>query len=162
MGCPRLAFLSSDPDSTPQPPVVLAGAVALCAGLTLVILVGLHQAGGIGALDQRLAAALEARLGESLDQELPELLCWSVAALIAVALPLVLLLCSRGWQRWVLWLSVVVVLAVWAPVLGLAAYRPEMALVLMAAVISGLLSLIQLAWLQRKAPALTSHDHEAS
>lgn len=154
--------MSSAPNSTSQPPVVLAGAVALCAGLTLVILFGLQQAGGIEALDQRLTQAIETRLGESLDRELPELLHWSVAALIAVALPLVLLLCSRAWQCWVLWLSVVVVLAVWAPVLGLAAYRPELVLVLMAAVISGLLSLIQLAWLQRKAPDPTSPDHEAS
>lgn len=142
--------------------MLVAGALALCSGLTLLLLLILQLSGVVAAFDRQLCALIESRLGESLSQAVPGLVLWLVAVTFAVLAPLVLLHCPRAWQRWLLWGASLVVIALWAPVLGLAAHRPEISLVFSAALISGALSLMQHAWLRRTFPGMTPSDHEAS
>jgi uncharacterized membrane protein YjjB (DUF3815 family) len=73
---------------------------------------------------------------------LPPWLIWLVVVLAAFAIPWTLLCVPGTWRRWVLWISSLVVIAGWIPVLVLAAYSPQVAAPFVAAVWSGLCAMI--------------------
>lgn len=152
----------ADADFSGRPTIPVAGPALLCAGLTLVLLVVLRQSGMVEAMDRELVRVFAGHLGETPVQHLPVAMTWSAAALVALLLPLALFSCPHAWQRCLLWLSSVVVLAAWAPVLALAAHHPGVSLPVLAALLSGLLVLIQLAWLHRGRRDPISPDHEES
>ena len=67
---------------------------------------------------------------------------WLGTALIAYGLALAMLGVPGTWRRLVLWFTTLVLVVVWAPVLGLAAHAPEIAAPLIAGLWSGACALL--------------------
>lgn len=106
--------------------------------------------GWIDQLDGLLEAWMGGLMGEGFEHRVPAAVSWLLTIAVAFGLPALLLSCHHGWQRITLWLASVAVLALWVPVLGLAAHRPEVSLVWLAAAGAGLLVAGHLYWITRK------------
>lgn len=119
-----------------------------CAILIALIMATLT--GAIHKLDALLEAGMSGLMGEQFVHSLPSAVAWLLAIVIAFGMPALLLNCRQGWQRVTLWFVSIIVIALWAPVLCLAAYRPEISLVWLAVVASGLLVTVHLYWAARK------------
>lgn len=124
---------------------------ALLHGCTVLFaLIAATLLGLIGQLDGLLHGWLSGMIGESYEQTLPGFIQWPMTIMIAFGLPLLLLCCDHAWQRYTLWFSSLAILSLWAPVLCLAAYRPTISLIWLAALGAGLLVVLQLAINARK------------
>jgi len=109
-------------------------------------------AAGLGALrlTDQADAAIAALLSQVLQHEgsaafpkaLPPWVLWLGTALLAYGLALAMLGVPGTWRRLVLWLTAMILVAAWAPVLGLAAHAPEIAAPLVATLWSGACSLV--------------------
>jgi len=125
---------------------------SLLHGCTILLLLVLATLiGWIARLDSLLTAWMGDVMGESFAHRLPGALSWLLTIAIAFGMPALLLNCRYGWQRITIWLAGIAVFALWAPVLCLAAHRPEISLVWLAAASAGLLVSLQLFWVSRKA-----------
>ncbi|MEI6653571.1 MAG: hypothetical protein WCP45_02295 [Verrucomicrobiota bacterium] len=119
---------------------------AFIGSLALVLAAGLHALG----LTDRVDAAIAGLLCRTLQQDgaagfpkaLPPWALWLGTAIIAYGLALTLLGVPGTWRRLVLWLTTLVWVAAWAPVLGLAAHAPEISASLVAALWSGACALV--------------------
>ena len=119
---------------------------AFIGSLALVLAAGL---GALGLTDQA-DAALANLLGRALQQDatagFPKTLApwalWLGTAGVAYGLALAMLGVPGTWRRLVLWFTTLVLVAAWAPVLGLAAHAPEIAAPLIAALWSGACALV--------------------
>ena len=118
-----------------------------CATLLLLLLATLL--GWIGQIDTAFGQRMSAVMEESFAHHPPAALSWLLAIVIAFGLPVLLLNCRLGWQRWTVWLAGIAVLALWAPVLCLASYRPYFSLVWLAAACSGLSLNLHMRWIAR-------------
>ena len=67
---------------------------------------------------------------------------WMVAAALAFALPAVMLNVPGTWRRMVVWCGTFALTLSWGPVLLLASYRPELAVVVVAVLWSGFCAMI--------------------
>jgi hypothetical protein len=81
-------------------------------------------------------------LGGGTPKQLPEWLVWVVAAAGSFGLSLSILLVPGNWRRLILWVSALVVMAGWAPVLVLASREPVVAIPLLATFWSGLCAFV--------------------
>ncbi|MCX6873451.1 MAG: hypothetical protein NTW21_06535 [Verrucomicrobia bacterium] len=119
---------------------------AFIGSLALVLAAGLGALGLTAQADAAFAGALCRVLqqdgGTGFQKSLPAWGLWLGAALLAYGLALAMLSVPGTWRRLVLWLTTVLVLAAWAPVLALAAHAPELATPLIAALWSGACSLV--------------------
>lgn len=114
---------------------------AFIGSLALVLAAGL----GVLGLTDRADAIFTCLLRQSLPQDgasgfpivLPQSVLWLASALIAYGLALAMLGVPGTWRRLVLWLTTLVQVAAWAPVLALAARAPDVATPLIAALWSG-------------------------
>lgn len=118
-----------------------------CATLLLLLLATLL--GWIGQIDTALGQRMSAVMDESFAHHPPAALSWLLAIVIAFGLPVLLLNCRHGWQRWTVWSAGTTVIALWAPVLCLASYCPDISLVCLAAACSGLSLNLHLLWIAR-------------
>lgn len=73
---------------------------------------------------------------------LPEWSVWLAAGLFAFGLSFAILSVPGTWRRCVLWITAVVLVAGWAPVLCLAAHAPDIAAPFIATVWSGVCALV--------------------
>lgn len=115
---------------------------AAIGGLSIILAVGL---GALGVLDRvgPAIAELVSRHGrESFPKRLPDWSVWLAAVLFAFGLALAVLSTPGVWRRFVLWLSSLVVIAAWAPVLSLASHAPDVAAPLVATLWSGVCALV--------------------
>ena len=104
-------------------------------------------AAGLGALGltDRADALIAGWLSHALQdgglagfpKSLSELGLWCGTAFIGYGLALAMLGVPGTWRRMVLWLTTLVLVAAWAPVLALAAHAPEIAAPLIVALWSG-------------------------
>lgn len=121
---------------------VLATA-AVIGSLAMLLAVGLHLLGLISRLNSGLAIGLEHALQSSgLTKTLPSWGLWTATAAVAYGMALAILTVPETWRRVVLWVSLLVLLAGWAPVLALASHVPEVAGPFIAALWSGACALI--------------------
>ena len=119
---------------------------AFIGSLALVLAAGL---GALGLTD-RVDAAIAGLLCRALHQDaaagfpkaLPTWALWLATAMLAYGLTLAMLGVPGTWRRLVLWLTTLVLVAAWAPVLGLAAHAPDIAAPLVAALWSGACALV--------------------
>ena len=125
-----------------------------CAILVLLLLTTLL--GWIDQLDTAIGTRMSELMDENFQHRLPAAVSWLLAIVIAFGLPVLLLKCQHGWQRLTVWLVGIAVLALWAPVLCLASYRPEISLVWLATAGSGLLLILHSYWMARKEGAKPS------
>ena len=95
--------------------------------MSLVLAVGLELTGGLARLND-LAFRLVAAGGlAKFPKQLPDWSLWLAAVLAAFGMAAALLLTSGGVRRILLWLTAVLLVTAWAPVLGLAARYPAVA-----------------------------------
>jgi hypothetical protein len=120
---------------------VLVPAIAI-GSLSLVLAIGLRALGILTQLDAAVATWVPSIDGKTFPKSLPDWSLYLVATLFATALPLAMLSVSGTWRRLVLWVTTLVLIASWAPVLCLAARAPEVAMPFIAALWAGVCSLV--------------------
>lgn len=116
--------------------------VSAIGGLSVVLAVGLAVLGPLDRLNL-LAAALVSRGGrEGFPKQLPEWAIWLAAIVLAFGLAFAILSTPGTWRRLLLWISAVVLVAAWAPVLSLAAHAPSVGAPWVATLWSGFCAII--------------------
>ena len=112
-------------------------AVVLIGAMSLALAAGLEMIGALARFNA-IAAKLASRGGaESFPKELPGWLVWIAAALAAFGMAAAVLQTPGMPRRVLLWLTAIMLVAAWAPVLGLAARHPDIAAPWIATVWSG-------------------------
>jgi hypothetical protein len=115
---------------------------AAISGLSLALAVGLELAGVLANLNVGISRIVSRGGAENFPKQLPGWCPWLVAALLSFALALGILGSPGPVRRVILWLSAVVLMAAWAPVLSLAAHAPEIAGPWIATLWSGVCALV--------------------
>ena len=118
---------------------VAAAAIGL---LSIGLAAGLSVLGILGRVNGVVAQGLLAGKATGFPKELPEWSVWAAAGLLACGLSFAILSVAGTWRRCVLWLTTVVLVAGWAPVLSLAAHAPDIAAPFIATVWSGVCALV--------------------
>lgn len=115
---------------------------AVIGSLSVMLAVGLSALRIIERLDDLIAARFLQKGASAFPQSLPESLVWLAALVLAFALSYAVLSVAGTWRRVVLWVSTAVLVAVWAPVLSLAAHAPDVAAPLIVVIWSGVCSIV--------------------
>jgi len=123
-----------------------AGHVALPAlaisGLSVVLVVGLELLGVLQRLNSLIAQAVSRDGAETFSKALPSSWIWISVVILSFGMAYAILGTPGQLGRWLLWLSAALLVAGWAPVLSLAAHRPDVAAPWIATVWSGICSLV--------------------
>jgi hypothetical protein len=120
---------------------VLLPAAAI-SGLSLALAAGLELTGLLATLNAHIARIVSRGGAETFPKQLPAWAPWAAAAFFSVALTAGILGSPSNARRLMLWLVATVLVAAWAPVLSLAAHRPEIAGPWIATFWSGICSLV--------------------
>lgn len=122
------------------PPVghVLLPAVAISA-LSILLVAGLSLLGILVPVNAALGGLVLP--GADFPKSLPEWSLWLATLGFAFGLPFALLSIPSTWRRLVVWVTALVLITGWAPVLSLAAHAPEIGAPLVAAFWSGVCAL---------------------
>ena len=120
---------------------VLVPAAAI-GGLSIVLAVGLGLLGFLDRINAGVAVIVSRGGAEKFPKQLPEWSVWLVAAVFAFGIAFAVLSTPGHWRRGVLWITAVVLMAAWAPVLSLASHAPDIAAPWIATVWSGVCSLV--------------------
>lgn len=112
-------------------------AVAAIGGLSLLLATGMELAGAATRLNATVAGMVSRGGAEAFPNKLPALLVWLAVVGLAFGMAAAILGTAGVMRRVLLWLSAVILIAAWAPVLSLASYRPDIAAPWVAVVWSG-------------------------
>ena len=119
---------------------------ALIGSLAMVLAAGLNALGLVARTDALIAAglrtALQAPSLTEFSKTLPDWGLWGGTAVVAYGLTFAMLAVPGSWRRAVLWVSLLLLVAGWAPVLVLASHAPNISAPLIAGLWSGLCSWI--------------------
>lgn len=116
--------------------------MAAIGTLSLVLAAGLQIIGLLPRFD-KLAAALVSRGGaEPFPQRLPAAVPWIAAAVIGYALAFAILATPGTGRRAILWVTTVILVTTWAPVLSLASYFPNIGAAWITAAWSGVCAIV--------------------
>ena len=110
--------------------------------LSLILAAGLGLLGVLDHLGPAIADLVSRQGRESFAKRLPDWSIWLAAILFAFGLAIAILSTPGTWRRLVLWLSALVLIAAWAPVLSLASHAPDVAAPWIATAWSGLCALV--------------------
>lgn len=102
---------------------VLAPAAAIGA-LSILLAAGLDALGAMDAVNRMISGLVAQGAVRSFPKMLPVWSVWLATVVLASGLPLAMLGVAGIWRRVVLWITAMVVVAGWAPVLALAAHFP--------------------------------------
>ncbi len=133
-------------------------AAATIGAMSLSLAVGLELTGGLVRLNDLAMRFVAAGGMQSCPKRLPDVSIWLVAVLAAFGLAAALLLTSGGGRRILLWLTAVLLMAAWAPVLALAAHFPAVAAPWVAAVWSGACAVFYASRHQMPCDGIARHD----
>lgn len=111
-------------------------------GMSLVVGLVVQLLGFARRLDGLIGGWMQGSGLEGEFRTLPPLLPWVWTVLIVFGLTAAILGSRRNWRRSVLWVSAIVLTLGWIPVLALAAYRPAVAMPLIALIWCGLWAMI--------------------
>jgi hypothetical protein len=114
---------------------------AAIGGLSLVLAAGLELAGLLARLNASIAVLVSRGGLETFPKQLPPWVLWLAAVVCAFGMALAILGTPGILRRVLLWLTTVLLIAAWAPVLSLAAHAPDIAGPWIAAVWSGVCAL---------------------
>ncbi len=115
----------------------------LIGSLAVLLAAGLHWLGLIARADALLAAGLcDALQATGFPKSLPAWSHWLATAVVAYGLTLTMLAVPGTWRRVVLWVSLLLLVAGWAPVLALASHAPTIAAPFVAALWAGACALV--------------------
>lgn len=110
--------------------------------LSMLLVVGLERLGILDRLNGQIANLVARNGTELFPKRLPDWGGWLAAAGFSLALAAAMLGTSGHLRRVVLWISTVVLVAAWAPVLSLAAHAPEIAAPVIATIWSGMCAMV--------------------
>lgn len=128
----------------PQPhPVghVLFPAAAI-GSLSVLLAVGLSLLGIMARVDRVISMLMAQGKQAGFPKALPEWTLWLATLVFAYGLAFALLSVPGTWRRLVLWITALVLVAGWAPVLSLAAHAPQVSAPFIAVLWSGVCALV--------------------
>lgn len=131
---------SASKSAPPLPPGHVLLPAAAIGSLSIVLAAGLHSLGILQRLNATAARALSG--GQDLPKSLPAWSVWLAAACFAFGISFAILSVPGTWRRIVLWVTTLVLVGGWAPVLTLAAHEPEITAVVVSAGWSGICALV--------------------
>lgn len=111
-------------------------------GLSVLLAAGLAATGLLARLDAIIAAAVSRGGRETFPKHLPEPVIWLVTAVLAFGLAFAILATPGTARRLLLWITTVILVGTWAPVLSLAAHAPSVAAPWIATIWSGVCALV--------------------
>jgi fatty acid desaturase len=126
----------------PHPAGHLLLPVAAIGILSLGLAAGLELLGLLARVNEGIARIVSRGGAEKFPKHLPDECVWLSAAVLAGGLAAAILGTPGPFRRVALWLSAVVLVAAWAPVLSLAAHAPDIAAPWIATLWSGVCAII--------------------
>jgi hypothetical protein len=120
---------------------VLVPAAAIGA-LSILLVVGLSALGILDRVDLVISHLVSRGRAEGVPKFLPEWSVWLATLAFAFGLSFSMLSVAGTWRRVVLWITSVVLIAGWAPVLSLAAHAPDIGAPFIATFWSGICALV--------------------
>ncbi len=126
----------------PRPSGHLLVPAAAIGSLSILLAAGLSVIGMLDRLDLLIAGLVAREKAPDFPQSLPEWSLWLAALGFAFGLSFSILSVPETWRRLILWLTSLALITAWAPVLSLAAYAPDIATPLIAALWSGVCALV--------------------
>lgn len=126
----------SRPDGHQLVPAAAIGA------LSIVLVAGLSALGTLDHVNAGIADIVSRGGAEKFPKQLADWCVWLSTAIFAFGLAFAILGTPGSWRRLVLWVSGVVLVAAWAPVLSLASHAPDIAAPWIATFWSGVCSLV--------------------
>jgi hypothetical protein len=115
---------------------------AAIGGLSIALAAGLAALGALDRVNAAIAGLVSRGGAEKFPKQVADGWVWLAAVIFAFGLAFAMLGTAGQWRRVVLWLTAIVLVAAWAPVLSLAAHAPEIAAPWIATVWSGVCSLV--------------------
>ncbi len=115
---------------------------AAIGSLALVLAAGFDALGVLGRLDSMISGILESRGSLGTTKNLPDVVIWIATGLMAFGSSLAILAVPGQWRRVILWISALVLVATWAPVLWLASHAPTVSGAWIATLWSGVCALV--------------------
>lgn len=120
---------------------VLVPAAAIGA-LSVLLVAGLSLCGILDQVDLLFAKLVSSGKTVGFPKALPVWAVWLATVVFAFCLSFAILSVAGTWRRCVLWITAVVLVAGWAPVLGLAARAPDIGAPFIAVFWSGVCALV--------------------
>jgi hypothetical protein len=111
-------------------------------GLAVILVAGLAALGFLDRANQAVARLVSRSGMETFPKHLPPWALWLGTVVFAFGLAFAMLATPGHWRRAVLWITTLVLLGSWAPVLGLAAHAPEISGPWIAAAWSGFCAMV--------------------
>jgi hypothetical protein len=116
--------------------------VAAIGSLSVLLAAGLGALGILSRVNLAISKLVSQGKPAVFSKSLPDWSLWLVTVLFAYGLAFSILNVPGTWRRVMLWITTVVVVAGWAPVLSLAAHAPEIGAPFIAAVWSGVCAVV--------------------
>lgn len=130
----------SSSSSHPLPPGhVLVPACAI-GSLSIILAAGLFSLRVISRINGAISTSLSD--GKEFPKTLPPWSIWLVAVLFSFGIAFSILGTAGNWRRLVIWITTLVLIVGWAPVLALSAREPQIAAVFIATFWSGICALV--------------------
>lgn len=128
--------------SHPQPAGHVLVPAAAIGSLSIVLVTGLSMLGILGRVNLLIANSVSHGTAVVFPKALPAWVPWLVSVVLAFALAFAILSVPGTWRRFGLWITTVVLIAGWAPVLGLAAHFPAIGGPLVAVLWAGVCAMV--------------------
>ena len=148
-------------NSHPRPAGHVRVPAAAIGLLSTLLAAGLSVLGILGRVNGFIARGMLAGKAAGFPKVLPGWLVWLAAVLFAFGLSCAILSVPGTWRRLVLWITAVVLVAGWAPVLSLAAHAPDIAAPFIATVWSGVCALVYAGNHRMACDEIPENSHEA-
>ncbi len=116
--------------------------VAAIGALSILLAVGLSALGILDRINLVISHLVSRGNADEFPKSLPEWSVWLATLAFAFGLSFAMLSVAGTWRRIVLWITSVVLVAAWAPVLSLAAHAPDIGAPFIATLWSGICALV--------------------
>lgn len=126
----------------PRPEGHVLVPATLFGSLSILLVVGLKVLGVLNRLDLIIAKTVAQSDLQDFPKSVPPALLWLTAIGLAFGIAHAILHITGFWRRMMLWLTALVLIAAWAPVLSLAAHSPNVAGPWIATLWSGFCALV--------------------
>lgn len=133
---------------------------AAISGLSIVLAAGLQLLGALDRANSGIARLVSRGGAEEFAKHLPEWLVWLAAGLFAFSLAAAILGTPGHPRRLILWITSIILVGAWAPVLSLASHAPDIAAPWIATVWSGVCSIVYAANHRMACDRPVSSTHE--
>lgn len=115
---------------------------AAIGALSVLLAAGLDVMRVLEPVDRMISKLVSQGAVQNFPKALPEWSVWLVTVVLAFWLPFAVLSVAGTWRRLILWITAMVLVAGWAPVLALAAHFPDIGAPFIATLWSGVCALV--------------------